>query len=248
MSFYYNKTIATKNRLYVWKYSAPVYYNYPKTTRALETYEKALEGTKQDNSLHRSRNTAKLLVETNFTPYMKFLTLTYANAAAGREQVVRDFNAFAKRYKRTFGYSLKYLYTMERGSKKGSYTDDNGKKRTYTNRWHVHAVLFHQRFIPLKDLKRVWNNGGVKINAVDDPINIGLYLIKYITKDMVLLNKKGFISSNNLIKPDVVRSPDVLPLEQSQADFYKTYSRKYIDKQGIERVQTCELFEFNLLK
>lgn len=235
MAFYYNKTIATKNRLYVWKYSAPVYYNYPKTTRALETYEKALEGTKQDNSLHRSRNMAKLLVETNYTPYMKFLTLTYANAAAGREQVVRDFNAFAKRYKRAFGYSLKYLHTMEQGKKS-------------TKRWHVHAVLFHERFIPVRDLKRTWGHGTVKINAVDDPINIGLYLVKYITKDTVALNKKGFISSNNLIKPDVVRSPDVLPLEQSQADFYKTYSRKYIDKQGIERVQTCELFEFNLLK
>lgn len=235
MAFYYNKTIATKNRLYVWKYSAPVYYNYPKTTRALETYEKALEGTKQDNSLHRSRNTAKLLVETNYTPFMKFLTLTYANAAAGREQVVRDFNAFAKRYKRAFGYSLKYLHTMEQGKNR-------------TKRWHVHAVLFHERFIPVRDLKRTWGHGNVKINAVDDPINIGLYLVKYITKDTVALNKKGFISSNNLIKPEVVRSPDVLPLEQSQADFYTTYSRKYLDKQGIERVQVCELFEFNLLK
>lgn len=235
MAFYYNKAITTKNRLYVWKYSSPVYYNYPKTTRALETYEKALEGTKQENSLHRSRNTAKLLVETNFTPYMKFLTLTYANAAAGREQVIRDFNLFAKRYKRDFGYSLKYLYTMEQG-KQG------------TKRWHVHAVLFHERFIPVRDLKRTWSHGNVKINAVDNPINIGLYLVKYITKDAIELNKKGFISSNKLIKPEVVRSPDVLPLEQSQADFYKTYSRKYLDKQGIERIQTCELFEFNLLK
>ena len=248
MSYYYIKTTTTKNRLYVWRYSYPVYYGFPKTARQLETYEKKLEGTKQGNSLYRSQMNAKLLVETNYTPYMKFLTLTYANAAAGREQVVKDFNAFAKRYKRDFGYKLKYLYTMERANKKGSYIDDNGKKRTYTNRWHVHAVLFHERFIPVRDLKRTWGHGKVKINAVDDPINIGLYLVKYITKDAVALNKKGYISSLGLTQPHIERSPNALDFDKSLFDFYTTYSRKFIDKQGIERTQVAELFEISLIK
>jgi len=235
MAHYYNKTITTKNRIYVWQYSAPVYYGFPKTTRQLETYEKRLEGTKQGNSLYRSQMKAKMLVEANYKPYMKFVTLTYANAAAGREQLVKDFNAFAKRYKRTFGYKLEYLYTMERGTKG-------------TKRWHVHAVLFHERFIPVKDLQRTWQNGNVKINAVDDPVNIGLYLVKYITKAAVQLNKKGYISSNGLIQPVAERIPYAMPIDKSLCDFYTTYSRKWTDKQGKEHVTTCELLEISLIK
>jgi len=235
MSYYYNKTVITKNRLYIWKYSLPVFYGFPKTTRQLETYEKKLEGTKATQSLYRSQMNAKMLVEANYKPYMKFVTLTYAKAAASREQVITDFNAFAKRYKRQFGYKLEYLYTMERGTKG-------------TKRWHVHAVLFHERYIPVKDLKRLWNNGNVKINAVDDPVNIGLYLVKYITKDAVALNKKGFIASHGLLKPVVERTPIVQHIDKSHADFYTTYSRKYSDRQGIERVQTVELYEYSLLK
>ena len=123
---------------------------------------------------------------------------------------------------------------------------EQGTQRT--KRWHVHAVLFHERFIPVRDLKRAWQNGNVKINAVDDPINIGLYLVKYITKDTVALNKKGYISSNGLIQPHVERNPYTLPIDKSLCDFYTTYSRKYTDRQGKERVQTCELFEIALNK
>lgn len=234
MGYYYNKTVVTKNRLYVWKYSTPVYFGFPKTSRDLETYEKRLEGTKESNSIYRSRMTAKLLVETNYTPYMKFVTFTYAEAPADRDQVVKDFNKFARRYKRAFGYTLKFLYTMERGTKS-------------TKRWHVHAVLFHERFIPVKDLKRVWSHGFVKINAVDDAVNIGLYLVKYITKAAVELNKKGYIASHGLKQPSVERTPIAQDVNKSHADFYNKYSRTFIDRQGKQVTQSVELFEFNLI-
>jgi hypothetical protein len=235
MNYYYTKITTTKNRLYVTEYDTPIYYNYPKTSREIETYEKALEGTKQNASLTRARDTAKKLVEHNKTPFMKFVTLTYANAPAKREQVVQDFNAFTKRYKRYTGTALKYLYTMERGKKN-------------TKRWHIHAVLFHRAFIPLKDLKAIWSHGFVKINAVDTADNIGLYLVKYITKDMVALNKKGFIASIGLAKPPVERVAHSLNIDKDQADFYTTYSRTFKDRQGNEVTMTAKHYEFSLLK
>jgi hypothetical protein len=235
MNYYYSKVVTTKSRVYVTEYSTPIYYNYPKTKRQLETYEKALEGTKETSSLQRARDTAKKMVEMNYTPFMKFVTLTYANAPAEREQVVKNFNLFAKRYKRQTGTQLKYLYTMEKGKRN-------------TKRWHIHAVLFHRAFIPVRDLRAIWSHGNVKINAVDTAENIGLYLVKYITKDMVALNKKGFIASLGLVKPQPERLAYALNIQQSQADFYSTYSRTFKDKQGNNVTMTAKHYEFSLLK
>jgi len=234
MGHYYTKTITTKTRLYTWTYSTPVYFGYPNTTKALQAYEKAVTGTKRDDNLTRTRNNAKILLELNITPYTKFLTLTYANAPTGREQVIKDFNAFIKRFNNQYDTKLQYLYVQEQG-------------KSNTKRWHVHAVLFQDAYIPVKDLKRLWGKGHVKVNAIDDYRNIGLYLVKYITKDIVALNKKGYISSQGLIKPEYELHQFAKEVNVSTADYSYTYNRKFIDKQGKEHVQTCTVAEYSLI-
>lgn len=234
MSYYYSKVTTTKTRLYITQYSYPIFYGFKADQRSLETYEKRLEGTKSDYSLYRCRNTAKMLVETNLTPFTKFVTLTYANAARGREQLTTDFKAFIRRLNRYLHKNTKYLYVLEQGKKS-------------TKRWHVHCVLFHDAFIPTRDLKALWSHGHVKINAVDSQSNIGLYLVKYLTKETLALNKKGYIRSQNLIQPKAQRLTVPPVIDSSLADYSKKFSRKFKDAKGIEVEVSATLYEFNLI-
>lgn len=235
MGFYYSKVTTTKTRLYIWNYSYPIFYGFKAEPRALETYEKSLLGTKTDFSLHRCRNNAKMLVEANIGTYTKFLTLTYANASAGREQVVKDFSAFVRRFNRFYQTNLQYLYVQEQGKKN-------------TKRWHVHAVLFHDAYLSGLQIKALWNHGHVKINAVDFVSNIGLYLVKYITKDTVELNKKGFISSHKLKKPIPERLTTPTVIDVTLADYTKHFTRKFKDAKGNEIELSGTLHEISLLK
>jgi hypothetical protein len=233
MGFYYSKVIATKTRLYVTQYSFPIFYGFNADSRSLESYEKAVQGTKADMSLYRTRNNLKMLIETNLTPFTKFITLTYANASAGREQITKDFKAFARKLKSYLGGGLRYVYVLEQGKRN-------------TLRWHVHCVLFHDAFIPSRDLKALWNHGHVKINAVDSHTNLGLYLVKYLTKEALDLNKKGYISSQSLIKPVYQRLPESPVIDYSTADYCKKFSRKFKDSKGNSVELSATLLEFDL--
>ena len=234
MSHYYTKSLRTKTRLYTWNYSTPIYFGFPSTRSQQEKQEKSILTAKREDNLTRTRNNAKVLLELNLTPYTKFLTLTYAKAPTSRQQVIKDFNAFIKRFNKEREAKLQYLYVQEQG-------------KSNTKRWHVHAVLFHDEYIPARDLARLWNKGHVKVNAIDDYRNIGLYLVKYITKDIVAINKKGYISSQGLIKPEYERVPTKQAVDTSQADYTYTYTRKYVDKQGNEVTQTCTVAEYSLI-
>lgn len=234
MSHYYTKVLRTKTRLYTWHYSNPIYYGFPTTRSQQEKQEKAIIGAKREDSLTRTRNNAKVLLELNLTPYTKFLTLTYAKAPSDRQQVIKDFNSFIKRFNKERKAKLQYLYVQEQG-------------KSNTKRWHVHAVLFHDEYIPARDLARIWGKGHVKVNAIDDYRNIGLYLVKYITKDIVALNKKGYISSLGLIKPEYERITTTSPVDTRTADYTYTYTRKYLDKQGNQVEQTCTVAEYSLI-
>lgn len=235
MSYYLNKVITTKSRLYVWQYETPVWYGF-KSNKERDNYTKSLCGDKRKDSVQRAQNNAKILVEANATPYTKFVTLTYKVPATSRQQCIKDFSNFARRFKRAYNVDLKFLHTQEQGKRN-------------TKRWHIHAVLFHDFFIPVTDLKKIWNHGNVKIEAIDDFRNIGLYIVKYITKDLVKLNKKGYVSSMNLTKPTPQLLLEQYPIDSSLADYTVTWTRKIPNKETMEVNESkCTLMEFDLTK
>lgn len=241
MEISYSKVITTKNRLYVWEYNQPILSGYTRTKR--DTYEALVESesvgsTEQGRrafSLHRTRSNVKYLVESNITPFSKFATFTFRKAPKERTEAIKAFKSFAKAWQRKYNEKLYYLYVLEKGTKQ-------------SKRWHIHAVLFNDRYISITEMRELWRYGSARVNALDHNSNIGLYLVKYITKDtMKLNNKKGYISCKGLTQPSLMRYPEPLGISDEICDFIKHYTIPLYNKQGDKiGVITASLKEISI--
>jgi len=77
-----------------------------------------------------------------------------------------------------------------------------------SKRVHFHVVFFNLHWFNNSQLNTIWGNGFVNIKNTKNIDNIGLYLTKYLNKDMTdkrLLGKKKYFASRNLKKPVIVR-------------------------------------------
>lgn len=80
-----------------------------------------------------------------------------------------EFAKFVKRLKRYVGFSPQYVAVPE-FQKRGAV--------------HYHLLL-NCPYIPADELARLWGQGFVKVNAIDNVDNLGAYVTKYMTKDNV---------------------------------------------------------------
>jgi len=222
----YSKVITTKSRIYVKTYEHPILSGYTRNKRiALERLaEGHVQGITQQErsafSLYRTQENIKLIIENNITPYSKFVTFTFGKASKDRTEAIKGFRTFAKAWHRKYGERLKYLYVLERGKR-------------YTKRLHIHAVIFNDRYITLTEMRKLWRYGSARVNAIDHTGNIGLYMVKYITKDtMKLNNKKGYISCIGLTQPSTTLYPDPLEIDHNMCDFIKHYTRPLYNNEG----------------
>lgn len=226
MNITYSKVITTKTRIYIKTYEHPILSGYTRKKR--EVLERFTEGqtntiTQQGRStfsLSRTQERIKQLIEDNITPYSKFATFTFAKPPQDRTEAIKAFKSFAKAWHRKYGEKLNYLYVLERGKR-------------YTKRLHIHAVIFNDRYITLTDMRKLWRYGSARVNAIDHTGNIGLYMVKYITKDtMTLTNKKGYISCLGLTQPTETLYPEPLNIDPSLCDFIKHYTRPLYNNKG----------------
>jgi hypothetical protein len=217
------KVVETNHKYYIYNYSEPILYDYKRKER-LSKERVASEGVEAERSgfsLNRTRNKIKHLVECNVTKNTKFATFTFAIDPQSRREANRAFEGLSRRYHKRYGERLPYLWVSERG------TDTNG-----THRLHIHAILFIDRYITKKDIDYLWPHGFVKINRVDHRKNLALYLMKYITKDALTANKKGYFNSLKLKQPRVDRLPHHLHVNEADCSFIKHYTQPLYNKEG----------------
>jgi len=70
--------------------------------------------------------------------------------------------------------------------------------------WHFHIVTFNLDYIDSKLLAEIWGHGFIKINAVDDVKDLGCYVSKYLTKQVVMFFQgKRYLCSKGLLRPKV---------------------------------------------
>lgn len=226
MQVSYSKSLQTKTRLYVWNYSQPILSGY--TLKKRNDFEALVEGGESGSaeagrrpfSLQRTRSNIKYLVESNLTPFSKFATFTFKKAPKERSEAIRAFKSFARAWHKKYSEKLNYLYVLERGTRN-------------TKRWHIHAVIFNNRYVPLTDMRKLWRYGSARLNKLDHTSNVGLYLMKYITKDtMTATNKKGYISCKGLTQPTIVRYPEPLGISDDICDFIKHYTIPLYNNEG----------------
>lgn len=184
------------------KYSSPIPSHY-RVVR--DNYDKSDEGIKSDKSLYRTRNNVKNIIDCNVGQYSKFITLTFKEDIKSYSVAIKLFRLFKYRFKRKYGEPLKYVGIME--LQEGS--ERHGMKHSDARLvWHFHLVVFNDLKLDLQDFeKNVWCYGITNTKKLDCSDNIGLYLMKYITKDTIAFNKnaKIILVSQGLKRPTILK-------------------------------------------
>ena len=229
------KVVTTNHKHYICNYGEPILHDYKRKERALKERpaKEGLEAVRSGFSLQRTRTNIKYLVECNVTKNTKFATFTTAMDFKGRREANKAFEGLYRRWRYLYNEKLSYLWVPERG------TDPDG-----THRWHIHAILFTDRYITQKNLEALWPYGFVKINRVDHRKNLALYLMKYITKDALEANKKGYFNSLKLKQPQVYRLPHHIHVNEADCTYIKHYTIPLYNKNG-EKIgeRTATLYE-----
>jgi hypothetical protein len=194
---YYQKIVETPLQLRIYTYHKQVPSDY-ETKR--DTYLKATDGDKSNSSLNRSKDQLGLLIQCNIKPFSKFITLTTQSNITDRSLFLNYFKRFKEQFKRKYGFNLSYSAVMET-QKRGA--------------WHIHMVAYNlTQFVNIKELDQLWQRivgrGHLDIKTVDDTKNLYKYLIKYLTKEEVALNKKAILNSKNLEQPTIIKNHHVL--------------------------------------
>ncbi len=126
------------------------------------------------SNLYRTFRKIRNLINTNVVDVnnCSWQTLTYAENMQDTKRLYTDYDKFNKR--------LKY-YCKKKGLQDYEYiviVEPQGR-----GAWHCHLLLLFKDkapFIPNKELCKLWGQGFVKINKLDNVDNVGAYLTAYL--------------------------------------------------------------------
>ena len=107
-------------------------------------------------SAQRSRKKSERLVYANVGQYAekdKFITLTFRKNV-DRDELIKAFKTFIRRMKRKYNNQFEYIAVIERGGK--------GQKKL-----HLHCVFFNLPYVKKDELREIWKNGFVQVNAFE---------------------------------------------------------------------------------
>lgn len=197
----YNKKLIISGDIYeFYNYLEDVYYNH---TVKVDPVGRSVEADNKqkiknrEKVLSRARRDLRRLINANVGRYgdctAKFFTFTFAKNVQDLQVANNEWKKFIKRLNYRYKINSKYVVVVE-FQKRGAI--------------HYHAVFFNLPYIPVDDLAKVWRNGFVWVNKIDDVDNVGAYICKYITKDSIddrLQGKKCYFSSRGLYKPVELR-------------------------------------------
>ncbi|HOE15901.1 MAG TPA: hypothetical protein PLX02_00650 [Syntrophorhabdaceae bacterium] len=95
---------------------------------------------------------------------------------------------------------------------------------------HFHVVLYNMPFIPANDLSKIWGQGFIKINAIDQVDNLGAYVVGgYMCKkldDPRYDGQKRYFSSRGLHESLEVKSAPPIDLGEFTED-HKVYETSF---------------------
>lgn len=186
--------------------------------------EKNKEEKENTFNIRRARSNIRRLIAANFNKkYDKFITLTFKENMQDITKANREFTNFIKRIKRRFTeQEIKYLNVIE-FQKRGAI--------------HYHTIA-NLPYIESKMLEKLWGNGFVKINAIENVNDVGAYISKYLTKETYereeLKNKKKYFPSRNLKRPITLIGDEaesmLRKIKNHKIRYKNTYNSEYNGK------------------
>jgi len=153
----------------------------------------------RDFSLRRTRARIVRLVDSNHD-LRAFLTLTFNYDVPGLREANPIFNKFIKRLKRMVP-ELKYIAVPEFQSD----TDFYGRKKINGGSVHYHLLVNFE--MSHDKLEKIWGQGFIKINRVKHINHLGLYISKYVGKnlfDIRYFGMRKILASKNLEQPIII--------------------------------------------
>ena len=170
----------------------------------------------REKVLARARRSVRNLVNAN-PDCNKFLTLTFKENITDLSQAYKSLHYFLKKIKRYIMPNMKFIAVPE-FQKRGAV--------------HYHLIC-NLQYIHWKMLEKLWGQGYIKINKIDEVDNVGAYVSKYINKDFAderLVGRKCYYCSKNLTKPTKITSETQLRLLEKQlgnADVIRIHTFEY---------------------
>lgn len=172
-------------------------------TRTGEIKERKQSKNREENKKGIIRSIARLrdIIKCNIKNdgSCVFVTLTYEKPMTNYDEMIKDFNNFNRRLRRT----LSSMNQLEEGQKIYNFIvvyEPQGEEAD--NRWHLHLLLVFEDKAPLSSLQdimdEVWGNGYTEVGLVKDVEGLVGYF--NVTKDETPedINKKTFIKASRL--------------------------------------------------
>lgn len=209
----------------VYEYEKPIFKGYKSNGgRNKEADEEGKEKNRKD-TLRRARQEIRRIVNANVGAYgehftAKFLTLTFGDNVTDLDQAHYEFLKFIKR--------LNYLVfgTKFANLRYTAVPEFQGRGAV-----HYHVILYNLPYVKTDVIEKVWGNGFIKINKIDDVDNVGAYVCKYLTKaqdDERMRGRKCYFNSRGLFKPFVIEDEKKTEnIKQSLPDEFMTVSTEY---------------------
>lgn len=182
-------------------YEKPFFWNFAPTAHERQhSLRSNKKQQRREDSIWRSRQNIMRLINANHNGYgekTKFITYTFKREIEDLEVARFYWARYIREVKRIYPH-IKYLGVAEIQKKR---FESTGKKI-----WHFHVVFFNLPFLyRAKDLHhRLWGEGFIKIITIDHVKNVGLYVSKYLRKDLQeegLWGEKSYFTSKGLKKP-----------------------------------------------
>jgi len=173
-----------------------------------------------DRNITRTRNMVRRLALANFDSGSKFVTFTFAENIKDLASANVYWSRFMQKMRRKYGL-FKYMAVIE-----------------FQQRGAVHYhCIWSLPYIKKSELADIWGNGFVKINRIDHVDNVGAYIVKYMTKDLMdsrFVAQKAYQCSKGLERPLELRGEEaeriiaMYELGQKKAVFESSYTSEYL--------------------
>lgn len=200
--------------------------------------------SRREQTLRDARNTMRRLAIRNFKPNKSlFMTLTYRYHQKDIDEADKQFKKFIQTLKKESEQNFHYIAVRE-FTKKG--------------RIHFHMItdfqidgdLHDPEEIDLRrwerDVAKVWGHGFVDIKITNHVDNVGAYLSKYMSKeignDVFFRNKKYYLCSQGLERPEILKGETALALLMAMKKENEVYTNSY----ESEYLGKIRYLEFNL--
>jgi len=121
---------------------------------------------------------------------------------------IRDIKTGNKEFTK-FIQRLNYYFTGEKKSFMKYVTVIEFQDLNRDGVIHYHSVFFNLPYIDFWDLKKMWGNGGIEYEELSDYTGMGVYISKYMAKDLAdkrLCGQKAYFISRKLKQPIILRN------------------------------------------